>query len=171
MLEEKLFETWFGGRVILMGNACQKMVPSCGQGVTVAIQDAVTLANWIVSLQSHTVEDLDTIFKEYRAERYPVVRGEVETSQGFTNILGKNFRSLVVRAILKKLPAWIWRRIMTRLAQNRPQASFLPLVEDNPPLKPKYQASLHKARAILKQRADTKKTRIPQASAPAAVAV
>jgi hypothetical protein len=34
---------------------------------------------------------------------------------------------------------------------SRPQASFLPLVEDNAPIKPSYQYSLHKTLAIHKE--------------------
>jgi len=53
------------------------------------MQDAVTLANWINTLDTWAVYTLDPVFKEYRNERYPIVKGEFETSQGFTSILGK----------------------------------------------------------------------------------
>lgn len=65
------------------------------------MQDAVTLANWIASMDSWSVYyHLDPAFKEYRAERYPAVQNEFETSQGFTSILGK-----VAQLILYRLPA------------------------------------------------------------------
>ncbi|KAF9283966.1 hypothetical protein BGZ74_001826 [Mortierella antarctica] len=97
---------------------------------------------------------LGDAFKEYRAERYPVAQGTFETSQGFTSILGKDLRSVATRAALKWLPAWVWKRIITPMAAIRPQASFLPLIEDKPSLKPAHQPSLEKTLAILKQQAE-----------------
>ncbi|KAF9418487.1 hypothetical protein BGZ94_009689 [Podila epigama] len=45
MLEEKLFETWSGGRIVLLGDACHKMHPAAGLGAVSAIHDAIVLAN------------------------------------------------------------------------------------------------------------------------------
>ncbi|KAG0035398.1 hypothetical protein BGZ82_005290 [Podila clonocystis] len=160
-LEEKLFETWSHGRTVLLGDACHK-------GAAIAMQDAVTLANWIGSMDSWSIYfDLDPAFKEYRAERYPVVKGELETSQAFTNILGKDLRSVATRAVLKWLPAWVWKRIITSMAVVRPQASFLPLIEDKSSLKPAHQPSLEKTLALLKQQAEQAEE--PRARAVAAV--
>ncbi|KAG9071566.1 hypothetical protein KI688_005778 [Linnemannia hyalina] len=47
VLEEKLFKTWYHGRVVLIGNACHKMNPSGGSGATNSIHDAISLANYI----------------------------------------------------------------------------------------------------------------------------
>ncbi|KAF9308745.1 hypothetical protein BG003_010679 [Podila horticola] len=167
-LEEKLYETWSSGRTVLLGDACHKLVPSSGQGAAIAMQDAVTLANWIASMDSWSVYyHLDPAFKEYRAERYPAVQNEFETSQGFTSILGKDLRSVTTRAVLKWLPDWVWKRIITSMAIIRPQASFLPLIEDKPSLKPAPQPSLGKTLAIRKQQAE--QAEVPRARAVAAV--
>lgn len=64
------------------------MNPAGGAGAQAAIQDAVALANWISTLQSPTPSDLETIFKEYRAERYPIAKEAFSTSQMFKNIGG-----------------------------------------------------------------------------------
>lgn len=64
------------------------MNPAGGAGAQTAIQDAVALANWISTLQSPTQADLETIFKEYRAERYPIAKAAFSTSQMFKNIGG-----------------------------------------------------------------------------------
>lgn len=53
------------------------------------MHDAVALANWIVSLESPSMVDVESAFKEYHAERFPIAKEQYEAAQGFTNILGK----------------------------------------------------------------------------------
>ncbi|KAF9406182.1 hypothetical protein BGZ94_003217 [Podila epigama] len=65
MLEEIVFQTWYKGRTVLMGD---------GVGAAHAIHDAVALANWISTLRKPTVTELETVFEEYRTERHPVVK-------------------------------------------------------------------------------------------------
>ncbi|KAF9311539.1 hypothetical protein BG003_007305 [Podila horticola] len=101
MLEEKVFDTWYSGRTVLLGDACHKLNPSGGAGAVAAIHDAVALANWISTLKSTSVCDLETIFQEYRAERYPLAKDAFELSQKFRNIGGKVY-SLVCRKDVKK---------------------------------------------------------------------
>ncbi|KAG0090463.1 hypothetical protein BGZ93_007368 [Podila epicladia] len=154
MLEEKIFHTWFGGRTVLLGDACHKLNPAGGAGALTAIQDAVALANWICALQSKKASEIEDSFKEYHAERYPLVKQSYETSKMFNHIAGKSFASMVVRAVFKKLPRFLWRKILIKRCSVRPQLSFLPLVEDKGTAPPIYQASLHKTLEILKRRAE-----------------
>ncbi|KAG0029782.1 hypothetical protein BGZ82_007725 [Podila clonocystis] len=42
MLEETVFDTWYGGRVVLLGDACHKMNPCGGIGALNAMHDAPT---------------------------------------------------------------------------------------------------------------------------------
>ncbi|KAF9345400.1 hypothetical protein BGX26_003168 [Mortierella sp. AD094] len=56
-LEEKLFETWYHGRTVLIGDACHKFLPSAGQGAVNAMQDAVILANCIYEMGEATPEN------------------------------------------------------------------------------------------------------------------
>ncbi|KAG0351205.1 hypothetical protein BG005_009321 [Podila minutissima] len=139
MLEEIVFDTWYGGRT---------MSPAGGAGAVTAIHDAVTLANWISTLRYATEKDVEKVFKEYRAERYPVAMQAFESSQMFIQNLGKNMRASLVRGMIKRLPHWLWRRIILKKVAPRNQASFLPLAEDNAKAKPLYQRSLHKTLAI-----------------------
>ncbi|KAF9309487.1 hypothetical protein BG003_009702 [Podila horticola] len=88
-LEEKVFDTWYGGRTVLLGDACHKMNPAAGAGAVTAIQDAVALANWINTVQSTSLHDLDTIFKRYKAERYPVAKASFEMSRFLRDVMGK----------------------------------------------------------------------------------
>ncbi|KAG0325771.1 hypothetical protein BG000_001685, partial [Podila horticola] len=88
-LEEIVFDTWHGGRTVLLGDACHKMSPAGALGAVTAIHDAVTLANWLSTLRLATEEDVEKTFKEYRAERYPLAKEAFVTSQMFIRNLGK----------------------------------------------------------------------------------
>ncbi|KAF9320282.1 hypothetical protein BG003_006672 [Podila horticola] len=151
MLEEIVFDTWYSGRTVLLGDACHKMNPSGGIGGIQAIHDAVTLSNWLSTLRLAGEKAIENAFKEYRSERYPVAKAAFETCQMFTRSLGKTFRSVLVRGMIKRLPLWLWKRIVFKMYAARPQCSFLPLVEDNAPVKPLYQHSLHKTLAFHKE--------------------
>ncbi|KAG0342025.1 hypothetical protein BG000_007218 [Podila horticola] len=112
MLEEKVFDTWHSGRTVLLGDAG-------GAGALTAIHDAVALANWINTLESPTLSDLDTIFKEYRDERHPVVSELLGSSKLLNRIGGKNLLALVMRTVIQHIPKWIWRRYMIKMSQER----------------------------------------------------
>ncbi|KAG0340947.1 hypothetical protein BG000_010674 [Podila horticola] len=127
VIEEKVFETWFGGA-----------------GALTSMQDAVALANWINVLPSHSLQDLENIFKEYRAERLPVAKQTFETSQMLGKVTATNMKARMTRFVTRHLPAWLWKVMLTKMAADRPQVSFLPLVEDTGSLKPKAQPSLQK---------------------------
>lgn len=62
------------------------MNPSGGAGAMTAIQDAVALANWISTLQAPTLLDIEAIFKEYKAERYPAAKQAVSITQLFKGV-------------------------------------------------------------------------------------
>ncbi|KAG0336806.1 hypothetical protein BG000_006129 [Podila horticola] len=154
MLEEIVFDTWYGGRTVLLGDACHKMNPSGALGAVTAMHDAVTLANWLSTLRSATPGDIEDVFKEYHAERYPIAKANFESSQLFIRNMGKNMLASFVRGLMKRLPQWLWKKIILRMAAARYQASFLPLDEDRSKVKPLYQRSLHKTLPILKDLAD-----------------
>ncbi|KAG0011370.1 hypothetical protein BGZ82_003031 [Podila clonocystis] len=124
------------------------MNPSGGVGGIHAIHDAVALANWLSTLRAPGDKHIANVFKEYQTERYPVAKAAFETSRMFTRNLGKSLLSAFVRGMIKRLPVWLWKRIVFKMYSARPQCSFLPLVEDNAQVKPVYQRSLHKTLAI-----------------------
>ncbi|KAG0362307.1 hypothetical protein BG005_006137 [Podila minutissima] len=159
MLEEKVFDTWYSGRTVLLGDACHKLNPAGGVGALNTIQDAVALANWICALQSKHVSELEKCFKEYHAERFPVVQEGFETSRMMTHVGGKTFKATVMRAFFKYMPRFIWAKLLTQICANRPQLSFLPLVEDKGTVPPAYQPSLHKTLAIFKRANEAKHIR------------
>ncbi|KAF9414434.1 hypothetical protein BGZ94_000397 [Podila epigama] len=151
MLEEKVFDTWYNGRVVLIGDACHKMNPSGGSGAANAIHDAVALANWLSTLQSSSVYELKKVFKEYQSERLPVVKKAFETSHMLSKNLEKGKSAALYRKMIKRLPMWMWQRIILKMMSQRPQVSFLPPVEEKGLAKTSAQPSLHKTRAILEQ--------------------
>ncbi|KAF9324164.1 hypothetical protein BG006_000810 [Podila minutissima] len=148
MLEEKIFDTWYGGRTVLLGDACHKLNPAGGAGALSAMHDAIALANWICAVQKTDVPELEKIFREYYVERLPSVQAQFATSNMLKNVGGKTITAAITRAVFKRSPAWLWRKVMTKRTSERPIVSFLPLVEDQGSVKPKYQPSLHKTLAI-----------------------
>lgn len=53
------------------------------------MHDAVTLANWLSTLHMAEDKDIEKVFEEYRAERYPIAMEALKSSQMFTYHLGK----------------------------------------------------------------------------------
>ncbi|KAG0097694.1 hypothetical protein BGZ93_002175 [Podila epicladia] len=149
MLEEKVFDTWSGGRAVLLGD---------GAGALSAVHDAVALANWLCSLQSTSPRTLARVFKEYHAERHPIAKQNLRTSRVLFALGGKTFMAKIFRAIFKRLPKWVWNRFfLATMSTARPQVSFLPLVEDAGSLPPLYQPSLYKTLALHQVNQLTKK--------------
>ncbi|KAF9927653.1 hypothetical protein FBU30_002992 [Linnemannia zychae] len=86
-LEEIVFETWFGGRTVLMGDACHKLNPAGGVGCQNAMHDAIVLANWINALPSDpSTKDIELAFKSYQEERLPWVRSAFNTSRVYRSM-------------------------------------------------------------------------------------
>lgn len=77
--------------------------------------------------------------------------------------------SLLARAFMKRIPEWLWSKLMIRMSVIRHQASFLPLIESTGTVKPEHQPSLEKTLAILKQQAIAKKATNPRSIAVASV--
>ncbi|KAF9095596.1 hypothetical protein BGX29_008959 [Mortierella sp. GBA35] len=81
MLEEKVFDTWYSGRTVLLGDACHKLHPSGGRGAVTAMHDAIALANLLYVLPSSTSSEITKMFEEYKSERYPIVIDTFKNSQ------------------------------------------------------------------------------------------
>ncbi|KAG0255405.1 hypothetical protein BG011_005151 [Mortierella polycephala] len=131
-VEEKLFETWFHGRTVLIGDACHKILPGAGQGAVNAMQDAVILANCLYELADATPKSVTTAFQDYYNQRYPHAKAVLKYSQFISNTMnGQNWRERALRHILLNyIPEWVQNRNYAKQAEYRPQAAFLPLVEN-----------------------------------------
>lgn len=68
--------SWRNGRVVLLGDAAHPALPTVGQGATMAIEDAVTLAG---RLLEHG--DVSTAIAEYEARRLPRTTRALEISR------------------------------------------------------------------------------------------
>ncbi|KAG0015131.1 hypothetical protein BGZ80_010034 [Entomortierella chlamydospora] len=132
-LEDKLFETWYYGRTVLIGDACHKFLPSAGQGAVNAMQDAVILANCIYEMGEATPENITAVFKEYYDERYEPVKKMMAKSRFMALVMyGTTFKERMFRHIIVN-----WVPSSTKFKQYlkdtvyRPQASFLDYVENH----------------------------------------
>ncbi|KAF9157530.1 hypothetical protein BGX21_006809, partial [Mortierella sp. AD011] len=123
---------------------CHKMDPAGGLGAQTAMGDAVVLANYINTLTTVESEDVEKALKAYRDERYPIGKKNVETSAAMSRRIKQGLVGKIIRFILAHMPRWLWFQILARNIQSRPQISFLPLAEDNCPIKAMYQPSLEK---------------------------
>ncbi|KAG0247439.1 hypothetical protein BG011_001472, partial [Mortierella polycephala] len=85
--EEKLFETWFCGRTVLIGDACHKMLPGAGQGAINAMQDAVILANCLYDFEDSTPAGITAAFQDYRNQRYPRARAMSANSRFISTVM------------------------------------------------------------------------------------
>ncbi|KAG0087222.1 hypothetical protein BGZ92_007499 [Podila epicladia] len=165
MLEEKVFDTWYHGRTVLIGDACHKMNPAGGMGAINAMQDAIAIANWINVLdRNSTWEETERAFKEYKTERYPWVLGAYRDSQIMSKLVAVNLTGKIARFATKNLPAWAHRMALSRVISYRPQVSFLPLAQDRGANKPTKQRSYIKT----KKRLDKKEAAAQRAAQNAA---
>ncbi|KAG0272623.1 hypothetical protein BGZ95_011601 [Linnemannia exigua] len=155
MLEEKVFDTWYHCRTVLLGDSCHKLHPAGRQGATMAFHDAVALANWINALPTTQVKDLEEAFKAYRNERQHVAQRAEGHSKQFCKFYGKaNDRSAsITRYIYKNMPFLIWKVVTKKIVANRPQASFLPYVKDNGSVSPADLESFRETLKIIHARA------------------
>ncbi|KAF9345399.1 hypothetical protein BGX26_003167 [Mortierella sp. AD094] len=132
-LEEKLFETWYHGRTVLIGDACHKFLPSAGQGAVNAMQDAVILANCIYEMGEATPENITAAFKEYYDERYEPVKKMMAKSKFMALIMyGMTWKERLIRYIMFNwIPSSVKMKQFFKDTIYRPQASFLEYVENH----------------------------------------
>ncbi|KAG0339939.1 hypothetical protein BG000_001024 [Podila horticola] len=119
-LEDKFFETWSHGRVVLIGD-----------GAVNALQDAVILANCIHDLESTSPASISACFQDFEEQRHAHVKQQYETSQFTAKIMyGHTFYEKVLRVLIFSwLPKWMKRKGIVKDMEYQPQVNFLPLVK------------------------------------------
>ncbi|KAG0009428.1 hypothetical protein BGZ80_002403, partial [Entomortierella chlamydospora] len=75
-LEEKIFQTWHRGRVVLIGD-----------GAVMAMLDAVVLANCLYNMDDKSDESIEKAFSDYYKQRFFDAENKVNSSGIFTRIL------------------------------------------------------------------------------------
>ncbi|KAK3817829.1 MAG: hypothetical protein J3R72DRAFT_480147 [Linnemannia gamsii] len=125
MLEEKVFETWYSCRTVLIGDG--------GVGATNVMHDAIVLANVINGLPFHPIADeIEAAFKAYKDERIQWVQEAFDSSKVLKTMIGQ-----------------------ARSSSYRPQVAFLPYVEDTGRVKPAPQPSLSVKAPVESENTDT----------------
>ncbi|KAG0293590.1 hypothetical protein BGZ96_002635 [Linnemannia gamsii] len=151
MLEEKVFDTWYSGRAVLLGDACHKLHPNGGQGAVTAIHDAIALANVLYAMPSKSSSDITNAFEEYRGERYPAAKEAFENSQLMSKITDRSLIGAVIFYLYTSMPMWLWRMMLIKLVRFRPQAGFLKALEVKGSVVPVPSPSEKKARAMFEK--------------------
>ncbi|KAG0298222.1 hypothetical protein BGZ98_000274 [Dissophora globulifera] len=129
-LEEKMFETWYYGRAILIGDAAHKMLPSAGQGAVNAMQDAVILANCIFDIaHDATAQNITAAFKDFKEQRYPHVQHQFDISKTMAKVIyGQTWSERFLRQIVfGYLPQSVLHKDTVKAAEYRPQCTYMPL--------------------------------------------
>lgn len=87
-LEEGVAETWYGDRVVLMGDTVHKMTPNAGLGLNSGWQSAVVLTNGLRRLLQKdprpSTQSLNDIFQEYQDIRKQDASDMVKASGLYT---------------------------------------------------------------------------------------
>ncbi|KAG0273269.1 hypothetical protein BGZ95_010918 [Linnemannia exigua] len=134
MLEEKVFQTWYSGRTVLMGDACHKFNPSGGAGAGNAIHDAIVLANHIHALSLRpAVDKVEKAFEAYKIERIEWVEKAFATSNMAQSLVGQGIKPTILRFVMRNMPEFMKQRAAEQMFTYRPQVAFLPL-DDTPVL-------------------------------------
>ncbi|KAG0280161.1 hypothetical protein BGZ95_011087 [Linnemannia exigua] len=143
LLEEKVFDTWYNCRTVLIGDACHKFNPAGGAGANNAIHDAVVLANRLQALPDQpSVEDIEKAFSLYRKERFPKVQAAFNSSLALKSMVEQNLKGVMMRYISRNMPLWFSRKVMVRMLSYQPQLSYLELIPYEGTIRPAHQQSL-----------------------------
>ncbi|KAF9189120.1 hypothetical protein BGZ49_003867 [Haplosporangium sp. Z 27] len=89
MLEEKYFEAWYEDRVVLLGDACHKVVPSAGLGANLAILEGVHLCNLLYDMSTVSQKNITKVFQAYHSQRAAIARTALEKSRQFGKVMGE----------------------------------------------------------------------------------
>ncbi|KAK3828002.1 MAG: hypothetical protein J3Q66DRAFT_321600 [Benniella sp.] len=129
-LEEKLFTTWYGGRTVLIGDACHKMLPGAGLGAVNAMHDAVVLANAIYNMTDISSGSTTKAFEEYYKQRYHRLDSQIQRSKSLTAVMGGQtwFQRLTRHIFLNYIPKWLSDKDFIASMEYRPQIAWLPLI-------------------------------------------
>ncbi|KAG0078839.1 hypothetical protein BGZ92_001292 [Podila epicladia] len=157
LLEEKLAIRLF----LMLGKSQMSMSIGAAQ----AMLDAICLANMLYDIRTTSLSDIQTVFEAYRNERAALGKAAVQGSRQMGRLSsGRKWSESVVRTMfLNMVPAKIQQQIADKVFYVRPQATFLPFVEDRGSQKAKPQTPSARMRTLtgpcLKHQARSEYTR------------
>ncbi|KAG0265824.1 hypothetical protein BG011_003975 [Mortierella polycephala] len=129
-LEERLYKTWYHGRIVLIGDACHQHLVIGGQGAVQSLLDGVCLVNLLYDMDHNTPNALAKAFKRYQAKRCSLAKTSIEETSQIANIFhGQGLRAGIMRKFMFN-SVWSFNMKNDKFNNNRPQLSFLPFVED-----------------------------------------
>ncbi|KAG9071542.1 hypothetical protein KI688_005754 [Linnemannia hyalina] len=151
MLEEKVFDTWYSGRIVLLGDSCHKLNPAGGQGAANAFHDAVALANLLYAMPTTTSQDITQIFIEYHAERHPAAKESFENSQLFSKIMDRGIGGAIALFFVTHTPFWLWKILLGKTVRFRPQIGFIQVIPATGSIPSAVSPSTEKAKAVFER--------------------
>ncbi|KAF8941663.1 hypothetical protein BGZ47_007297, partial [Haplosporangium gracile] len=146
MLEEKVFDTWYSGRIVLLGDSCHKLNPAGGQGAANAFHDSVALANLLYTMPTTTFQDITQVFAEYYAERHPAAKKSFENSQLFGKIMDRGIGGAIALFFVTHTPFWLWKILLGKTVRYRPQIGYIQAIPATGSVSPAVSPSTEKAR-------------------------
>ncbi|KAG0376825.1 hypothetical protein BGX24_007168 [Mortierella sp. AD032] len=126
--EDKLFQTWNHDRIVLIGDAAHKMLPSTGAGAVNAMQDAVILANCLYDITPTNFDTVKTALEEYKNQRFKDIKDQyAQTYYAAKLQYGHTLAERLLRhVIFNWLPQSMLIDQMQKESAFRPQANFMP---------------------------------------------
>ncbi|KAK3838232.1 MAG: hypothetical protein J3R72DRAFT_448747 [Linnemannia gamsii] len=153
MLEEKVFQTWYSGRRVLLGDACHKLDPSGAHGAVTSMHDAIALANLIYALPENTTKAIEKSFAEYQKERIPHVMESFKNSQNLALFMNRGFAGSLAMWVMQKMPPWLWALALKKMIVSRPTLGYLGEIPNKGTVPAHRSPSAEKARTVFIQRA------------------
>ncbi|KAF9363975.1 hypothetical protein BGX34_002867 [Mortierella sp. NVP85] len=120
------------------------------KGAAQAMLDAVSLANLLYEIPSTSPKDIQATFEAYYKERVAFGKAAVQGSRTMGRLSGghKWTESLVRSMFLNVIPNKVQQSILDKMLSHRPQAIFLPFVEDRGEFKAKAQTPSNRMRDL-----------------------
>ncbi|KAG9319873.1 hypothetical protein KVV02_005923 [Mortierella alpina] len=121
------------------------------KGALNAMLDAVILANAIFEMPSSSFKHIGSAFNEYYQERFPTMTSELASSQQMGKVMAgqSRFDTITRHILLNYVPKWFKEKNLEYTASYRPQATFLPMVENRGTLPVKAQKKSKKYAKII----------------------
>ncbi|KAG0209583.1 hypothetical protein BGX28_010198 [Mortierella sp. GBA30] len=129
-VEERLYKTWYHGRMVLVGDACHEHLVIGGQGAVQSLLDGVCLVNLLYDMEFNSPSEITKVFKKYQAKRCGLAKISIEETSQIDKIFhGQGFMAGMMRKFMFNT-VWSFNMKNDKYNNNRPQLSFLPFVED-----------------------------------------